>query len=309
MSRWLLVILLSSLAWAATRSVEIRRSEVWVITDGAARQLTNDGKAKLQAVLSPLQDRVAYYNECPVQEHCVPSLVILDLAGRKLGSFMPQGKSEGQGESRACTSILFIWWTKPSSIAAECHIDPSLSEYIETNIGTGKTTRDLMGYWFVPSHDGNMVAHVGWVPHFAPPFARSNYLQIGDQTIYPVPKDDDHPVKQNGFPPYEPRQRGLSYFGIHEFETAPAWSPDVKHIGLIDCVYDWTAAGPELTTGTESNRRCLIAVVSRRGESKLIPLERHPFQGVQLQWTDSKHLQLTVAGKRTKLLNLPALEH
>ena len=31
-------------------------------------------------------------------------------------------------------------------IAAECHINPSLSEYVETDLSTGQSIRDLLGY-------------------------------------------------------------------------------------------------------------------------------------------------------------------
>jgi hypothetical protein len=164
----------ASIYVAANLRVEIRNSEVWLIRNGVAKQLTNDQKAKLQAILSPSQDRVAYYNQCPRDEHCTPSIVILDLEGKSVRSFEPRGEAQGG----ACGSIFYIWWTEPGMIAADCHINPSLSEYVETDLLTGKTTRDLLGYWFKPSADGRRVAHVGWIPHFAPPFAHSNYLQL-----------------------------------------------------------------------------------------------------------------------------------
>src|ERR1039458_9646254 len=47
------------------------------------------------------------------------------------------------------------------AIAAVCHINPSLSEYIETDVSTGVTTCDLLGYDFTRSPSGTKVAHVG----------------------------------------------------------------------------------------------------------------------------------------------------
>ncbi len=181
--RCALLALLALLAGAASIQVDVRDSEVWLIRDGQATQLTHDGKAKLQAVLSPALDRIAYYEECPQAERCLPSVVVMDLAGRRLSVFQP--KSEWGG---GCGSILSIAWRGTDVIAAECHINPSLNEYVETDISTGATRRDLVGYWFTPSPDGKRVAHVGWVPHFAPPFAQSNYLQVENTTIYPLPK-------------------------------------------------------------------------------------------------------------------------
>lgn len=63
-----------------------------------------------------------------------------------------------------------------------------MSEYIETDITTQKVTRDLLGYQFTRSPDGSSVAHVGWIIHFAQPYAQSNYLQIDHTLIYPLPK-------------------------------------------------------------------------------------------------------------------------
>src|SRR5439155_1629124 len=49
--------------------------------------------------------------------------------------------------------------------------------------------RDGNGYQL--THNGKEVAHVGWIPHFAPPNAQSNYLQVDNTTIYPLPKGDE----------------------------------------------------------------------------------------------------------------------
>ena len=303
MSRCFLLLVLGSFTWASTIQVQIRKSEVWLVRDGTAKQLTSDNKAKSDAILSPAEDLVAYYNECPVQEHCTPSVVILDLEGQKIREFDPTGKAEAAADVGPCASVSRIWWAKPGSIAAECHINPSLSEYIETDVRSGQTTRDLLGYWFSPSPDGKQVAHAGWIPHFAPPFAHSNYLQIDDLTIYPLP-EGTHP-EQDELPPHEPARRGLTYSGIHEFETSPEWSPDMKRIGLIDCSYDWTADSTELTTGTESNRRCWIVVIATTGGFELIPIEGDSFYGVRLQWIDSQQLALLANGERKRIVHIP----
>ena len=103
-----LCFLVPALAWTAQLQVEIRNSEVWVIRDGQERQLTHDGKSKPQAVLSPAQNRIAYYEQCPVAEHCTPAVVILDLEGRRIFSFEP--KAGAVPPEGPCGSIFFISW-------------------------------------------------------------------------------------------------------------------------------------------------------------------------------------------------------
>jgi hypothetical protein len=303
MWRTLFLILLSTV-WAATLQVEIRNSEVWLIRDGQPRQLTHDGKAKLQAELSPSNDRVSYYEQCPQTEHCTPSVVILDLVGDRTGSFQPRRQAIPQDE--LCTSILSIAWTGRNTIAAECHINPSLSEYVETDLSNGKNIRDLLGYDFTRSPDGKEVAHAGWIVHFAPPYAQSNYLQVESTTVYPLPRGA-RPVEQKVLAetPDVVRKRGLTYFGIHEFQPGLSWSPDSRRIALIDCTYDWTAkgAGAPDTAGEESNRHCSLAIVARNGQVALHPLtglSTHEVGQARLSWTTPRQLRLdTSAGSKS----------
>src|SRR4051812_6449530 len=75
--------------------VEVIRNEVWItrnpeVNTGVSKQLTRDEKAKLQAELSSAHDRIAYYEQCPESEHCRPTVVILDLEGRRLQTFQPR---------------------------------------------------------------------------------------------------------------------------------------------------------------------------------------------------------------------------
>ncbi|MBZ5626520.1 MAG: hypothetical protein LAQ69_48735 [Acidobacteriia bacterium] len=298
------VLILLSPGWAATLQVEIRNSEVWLIGDGQPKQLTNDGKAKLQAELSPSRDRVAYYEQCPQVEHCTPSIIILNLAGDRTGSFQPKRQAIPQAE--LCTSILSIAWTGQNTIASECHINPSLSEYIETDLSNGQNIRDLLGYDFARSPDGKNIAHAGWIVHFAPPYAHSNYLQVENTTVYPLPKGRK-PVAQKGLaePPDVVRNRGLTYFGIHDFQPGLSWAPDSRRIALIDCTYDWTAegAGSPDTAGEESNRRCSLAIVARNGQFTLHPLtglSTNEAARTRLSWTSPHQLWLdTSAGRKS----------
>jgi len=287
--------LILTLPWvlgAATVEVEVRDPEVWVILDGQPKQLTRDGRSKLGAVLSLSRDRVAYYEICTQKDPCTPSVVVLDLEGNRVKSFHPM--IGAAPPAAPCASILSIEWAGPDAIAAECHINPSLSEYVETKISTGQATRDLLGYEFTRSPDGKRVAHVGWIPHFAPPFAKSNYLQIESTTIYPLPRGK-HPVAQAN-PPDVVRNKGLTYSGIHDFRSGLAWSPDSQRVALIDCTYDWTAEDQSANGGgKDSNQRCSIAVVAPSGRFALIPLPDVPARA-SVVWLNSHQISLSAQG-------------
>lgn len=292
-----LCFLLSVFAAKTVLRVEVRNSEVWLIRDGREYELTHDGKSKFQAELSTGQNRIAYYEECTVAENCTPTVVILDLEGHRVDSFQPRHQAVPPAEP--CSSILSIAWVGDNSVATICHINPSRSEYIETNLTTRRTVRDLLGYNFVVSPDGKGVAHVGGIPHFAPPYAQSNYLQIDNVTVYPLPRGIG-PVEQKDLaePPNVVDQEDLTYVGIHEFEPQMSWSPDSRRIALVDCTYDWTANRPGSLSagdGVESNRKCSLAVVSSKGEATLFPLKEMTSDDLvklRLSWISSKQLSL-----------------
>lgn len=297
-----LLLLLSPLR-AATVEVEIRDSEVWLIRDGKAKQLTRDGKAKLQALLSPGYDRVAYYEQCPQSENCIPSIVILDLSGKRLRSIQPNA------DETPCSSILAIEWAAPGSISAECHINPSLEQYIEIDLATGRNIRNLLGYGFTRSPDGRKVAHAGWIVHFAPRYVQSDYLQVDGLTVYPLPKGQ-RPLQQKGLsePPQVVHQSGLTFSGIHEFQPGFFWSPDSRHIALIDCTFDWTLkSASQDSDGDESNRRCRLAIAGLDGQVSVHPLASFAptnLQQPRVAWTGAHAVTLEIAGARSTF-NIP----
>jgi len=53
MARWAIFVPLTSLLRADAPKVEIHNNEMWFFGPEQAKQLTRDGKAKLQALLSP----------------------------------------------------------------------------------------------------------------------------------------------------------------------------------------------------------------------------------------------------------------
>jgi len=279
------------LVQAQAVSVEIRNSEVWLAGHGPDRQLTHDGKAKVAALLSPAGNRIAYWDLCPQAERCTPSVVILDLEGHRLQSF--KVKLASAGPDGTCASILSIAWAGDGAIAAECHLNPSLSEYVVTDIATGRSRLDLLGYDFTPSPDGRLVAHVGWIIHFAPPSSQSEYLQIGNTTVYP---------QLHAKEPYLAPRIGNTYVGIHDFMPGFFWSPDSTRVAFIDCTYDWTPDSPEALSaaqGRESNWRCALAVARPDGESTRFPLpdaSPEDLGAAHLRWITAHKLSIEATG-------------
>ncbi len=305
----MVLFLVGLFAWPVQLRVEIRDSEVWAFRDGREYQLTDDGKSKLQAELSPAQNRIAYYEQCTEAEHCTPTVIVLDLEGHRITSFQPRHQAFPPADP--CSTILSIAWVGENVVSAVCHGNPSMSEYVEIDLSTGQTVRDLFGYDFTVSPSGKEVAHVGLIPHFAPPYAKSEYLQIDHTTIYPLPKGMS-PVEQKGLPepPKVVHEKGLLYQGIREFMPEMYWSPDSQRIALVDCVYDWKANSTESQSegnGEESNRRCSLVVVSRNGEAVLFDLNglsEEALRKSSVSWVNPHQLSLET-GSLAKTFTVP----
>lgn len=292
----LFFLLLVAVSWAADPQVEVRGNEVWLIANGRTRQLTSDGRSKLQAVLSPSNTQIAYYEQCPQGENCIPSVIILDLQGKRLKTFQPMAGALPPAEP--CASILDISWMGENGIAVECHINPSVSEYVETDLGSGKTVKDLLGYGFTPSPDRRYVAHVAPFIHFAPPIAQSNYLQLDKITVYPLPKG----AKPTEEKPEVVRQRGSTWIGVHEFSDNFFWSPDSERTAFVDCLFDWIEkdADRETLKGDPANRRCFVAVVARNGQSQLFPISETSVRDqnmVNFIWNGPRQLSAQLGGQ------------
>ena len=104
----------------------------------------------------------------------------------------------GSGPSEPCASLLGISWrASDENMAVECHVNPSVSTYMEIDLKTGRHIRDLAGFGFTPSPDAKWVAHVAPMMHFAPAWAKSYFLQLDDLTVYPFP-NDIKPHRQTG---------------------------------------------------------------------------------------------------------------
>ena len=288
-------VLLSALACAESPKVEIRNSEVWLLSDGKSLQLTRDGLPKSQALLSPAGGSVAYYQTCPKDPHrirCLPTIVVINRTGSRVSAFRP---GRGQLTDPSCDNLSILGWIGDRIIASQCHINPSLEEYFESDISSGRTTRDLLGYDFTPSPDRKRIAHVGWIVHFAPPYAHSNYLQLDNTTVYPLPSGTKPLPGKNGDPPPEVvHHEGASYLGIHEFHSEFFWAPDSRHVAFIDCIYNWTSDRPaalSVADGQESHRRCSAVIVSPTGSFDQLPLTVSPGL-VRLSWISARELSV-----------------
>lgn len=293
------------LAQPAPTRVELRGNEVWLVCGAVEREITRDGKTKLPPALNPSGDRIAYAEACPESEHCLPQVILLDLAGRRLLAFRPSLAIAGNGP---CASVLALQWNGDNRLGVECHVNPSLSEYIETRLITRATVRDLLGFGFVPAPDHHAVAHVGWIVHFAPPFAQSYYLQLDDLTVYPLPAGL-RPVRQKW--PYDPlpvvQHDGAVYRGIHEFVSHLAWSPDSRRVGLIDCIFDWTPNHPAAldNDGVSSSPTCFAVAVEATGAFERFPLSGVP-RGAAVSWPGPARLAVDAPGLHLEW-TLPAL--
>jgi hypothetical protein len=267
--------------------------------------------AVLVAAACAAQDRVpspsgrlsAGYTECYSPNPCIPQVVIADREGRELRRF------EVPDRDAPCMSILRLEWAGENVIAAECHQNPSLSSYLEIDIRSGKVLRSYSGYGFVRSPDYTKVAHVGWIIHFAPPWVKSEYLQVGNTILYPLPPGMK-PVEQKPLEmaPGVVERRGLVYTGVHEFRSDFAWSPDSRNIGFIDCLVDYRLRDDSQEAfnegGTEENLRCFAVAVGPDGAFRRTGVPSGSYQDFQVKWTGARTFQATRAG-RTAEVELP----
>jgi hypothetical protein len=259
-------------AKAAPLEVELRGWDVWTVQDGGAKQLTADDKPKAHAIISPPGDRVAY-EECPwaADQPCSAKVVIVNTDGQRLISSEP------------CARTGALSWIGSNALGLECPINPSLAEYYEINATTGETTLHLYGYGFRRSPDGQKIAHAGGVVHLAPPWGRSNYLQVDHMTIYPLPygqapfEQDFSPDAPQGVSqtPLNPAGQVTTHSGIHDFLRGLAWAVDSQRVAVIDCVYNWSAENADALAagyGQASERQCSIVVVAMDGSVASVPL-------------------------------------
>ena len=191
-------------------------------------------------------------------------------------------------ENNFCNSVQQVEWIESGRLAVECHINPSLEEYFEVDVVGGRTTKDLLGYWFERSPDRQKVAHVGWIPHFAPAYAKSNSLQIDGKTVYPAGDGASRDASLA-------ERRGAVYVGIHDFHSGLSWSPDGTRVALLERVFDWQPDGPDSNAGTELNGREFLVVAGEAGAAMRMEIAK-PAGEAQIVWTSGDTLVYSWAG-------------
>jgi len=203
---------------------------------------------------------------------------------------------DANSASNLCNSIDSVERIDEARIAVECHINPSVSAYLDVEIASGHVKQSLFGVWFTRSPDRKKVAHAGSIPHFAPPFAKSNYLQIDGKTVYPAFGKGQSPEQR----PEAVEQRGSVYFGIHEFLPGLDWSPDSKWVAFIERVYDWEPERPDSNAGKERNERHFLVVAAEKSEPMRVELPA-PAGPSRIEWLDRNSLAYSAGAARQTL--------
>jgi hypothetical protein len=253
------------------------------------------GWAAEDRVPSPEGTRFAHYTLCSVQSPCTSEVVITDQNAAEVRHFQIR-TDEGP-----CASLLSVGWASENVITAECHGNPSLSYYYEVSVTTGKVLRQYLGYGFVRSPDLSKVAHVGWIIHFAPPWVQSEYLQVGNTILYPLPPGTK-PVDQKPLEmaPEVVKRKGMVYEDIHGFRGKFTWAPDSRKVGFIDCLVDYRLRddSPQAFEegGKPENERCFAVAASLDGTFVRSPIRVVPNQNLVLRWADPHTFLVTSAG-------------
>jgi len=287
-ARLFLIFSLVAVAPAQELRISPEDQQVWLTREDGSRVRLTDGPAyKGSPAWSPDRSRLAYFRYCP-QADCAPEIVIGNLSGGEQLSFQVVSPRN----DAVCASVMRIDWLDESRVGLECHKNPSYSEYLEVSLPNGRVPRSWLGGGFSWSPDRTKLAYVGWVPHFSPPFAHPNYLEIDRKTVYPpeaareIPPQADTWDKPIG---YVVRERDGLYRGIHEFTSALAWSPDGGWVALADRVYDWKSEDP--WEGAERNVKYSLVVANPAGQWLDCEFPE-PARNPALAWTGLRTLKL-----------------
>ncbi len=251
-------------------------------------------------VPSPSGALFAHYTVCSLQHPCIPEVVVTAKDGAEVRRF------QVRGDEGPCGSILGVQWAGENVIGAVCHGNPSLDYYYEVDVASGKVLRRYLGCDFVRSPDYSKVAHAGWIIHFAPPWVQSEYLQVGNTVLYPLPPGmKPLNLKPPEMAPQVVSRKGLVYAGVHEFRSEFVWSPDSRTIGLVDCLVDYRLRDASQEAfdegGRQENRRCFVVAVGLDGRVQKVPLAVTPDRQILLKWADRRTLLATYADKTVRV--------
>lgn len=109
---------------------------------------------------------------------------------------------------RGCES----WgWVDNARLFCEGSINPSTGVYLVFDARSGRELAEYLGTAFTWSPDLRRIANEGNVPHFMPPEAKCDSIEIDGKSVFPAKAD-----------------------ARHWFRSALVWSPDSRFVAAVD---------------------------------------------------------------------------
>jgi len=165
-------------------------------------------------------------------------------------------------------------------LVIRCEVNPSVGVYQEVDVNTGNAGLSGLGFGFVRSPAGRHLAFAGWVPHFSPPYEKSNHLTIDRENVYPIPGRKDEELNLA-------KRVGDRYVNIHEFSQPWVWSPDSRLLAVVEREFDWQPGGTD-DVGTEVDTRYYLVVAGLRTSPRRVKIA----SDYQVRWIDRETIEI-----------------
>ncbi len=103
-----------------------------------------------------------------------------------------------------------------------------------------------------------------------------------------TPEGGNYKLLLNGvlvYPAKPKRFHFSAYENWHTFLSAMAWSPDSQYVAFVEKIYNWEYTDPygRYFDGRASNRRFVLAIISREGKPRGYQLKGEP-ETYNLRW-------------------------